>query len=299
MAKHLSSASTTGVFHESIDLALKADASLVSSTTEIGLAIFDGSRVPAAGSPAWQRVQVTVVAWPNVSTPKQLVTAITDAPASTFRDMVVMDEGETMLALYQRLGMSVFPTNGANKIDPRNPDASVKGVHYYFPSARTGQDWKQLQYGVEHSTFGSGFNGDGLFCLTSSQTGGVGCPVDPDHPKLKNLTAEAKAIEIRKWENAVAFHNSTGLLDLSYDGFILNQSFENVNLVTKLVQPRYVFTDAEKFPSQQLFFDTIGAHYCCRPSTSSFPISRNTRKKAPDLWLARAISERERSPPSW
>jgi hypothetical protein len=52
--------------------------------------------------------------------------------------------------------------------------------------------------------------------------------------------------------------NATGILDLSYDGFILANSLENVNLVTKLVQPDYVFTDAEKFPSLQLFTDTIG-----------------------------------------
>jgi hypothetical protein len=246
----------SGVFFESVQLALKADASLINVTTQIQLAIFGGSQMPAAGSTAWQNVQVSVVPWPAVNTPKHLVTAITDAPAAAIQDMVVMDKGERILGLYRRLGMSVFPTQASNAIDPRNP----LGSRFYFPANRTSPDWAALRYGVEHGTFGNGFNGDGLFCLASGKTGGIGCPVDPNSSALKGLSPEAKAAELLKWENAVAFHNLTGQLDLSYDGFLLNNSFENLNLVTSLVKPDYVFTDAEHFPSLQIFTDTIGAH---------------------------------------
>eukprot|EP01047_Picozoa_sp_COSAG01_P021055 COSAG01_NODE_1209_length_11232_cov_5.378818_9_plen_1014_part_00 len=250
----------SGVFFESVQLALKADASLINVTTQIQLAIFGGSQMPVAGSTAWQNVQVSVVPWPAVNTPKHLVTAITDAPAAAIQDMVVMDKGERILGLYRRLGMSVFPTQSSNAIDPRNPFGSHKGARFYFPANRTSPDWAALRYGVEHGTFGNGFNGDGLFCLASGKTGGIGCPVDPNSSALKGLSPEAKAAELLKWENAVAFHNLTGQLDLSYDGFLLNNSFENLNLVTSLVKPDYVFTDAEHFPSLQLFTDTIGAH---------------------------------------
>lgn len=84
--------------------------------------------------------------------------------------------------------------------------------------------------------------GEGLFCLTVAKTGGIGCPVDANNPALAGLSAEAKGIELRKWASAVEFHNATGLLDLSYDGFLLNNSFENLNLVTSMVKPDLVFT---------------------------------------------------------
>ena len=182
---------------------------------------------------------------------------LVDPHTRQIADLVVMDEGESLLSLYRRLGMSTFPTGDSNLIDPTKPDG-YKDLKYYFPANRTGPDWKGLRYGVEHATFGPGFNGEGLFCLTTAKTGpGVGCPVDPSNKALKGLSADAKAQELLKWKNAVDFHNSTGILDLSYDGFLLNNSFENLNAVTSIVKPDFVFTDAEKFPSYFLFADTI------------------------------------------
>ena len=252
-----SSATSTaaGSFSRFFELALKADASLIGSTTDIQIVIYDGTQPPAPGSAAWQAVSVTVAAWPNVGHSARLVTAITDAPAP-IADLVVMDEGESLLSLYSRLGMSTFPTAESNHIDPTKPDG-YKDLKYYFPANRTGPDWEGLRYGVEHSTFGAGFNGEGLFCLTAAKTGGVGCPVDPSNGALKGLSAKAKAQELLKWTNAVDFFNSTGILDLSYDGFLLDNSFENVNAVTAIVKPDFVFTDAEKFPSYFLFANTI------------------------------------------
>lgn len=139
-----SSAASGGTFSRYMELALKADAGLIGSNSDIQLVLYDGSHVPDSASTAWQTVTVNVVAWPTVGSPKQLVTAITDAPAAAIADLVVMDEGESVLALYRRLGMSVFPTAGANRIDPTKPEG-YRGMTYYFPSNRTGADWKGLR----------------------------------------------------------------------------------------------------------------------------------------------------------
>jgi hypothetical protein len=56
---------------------------------------------------------------------------------------------------------------------------------------------------------------------------------------------------------AEAFANATGRLDISYDGFLLNQSFENLREITSVVKPEVVFSDAEKFPPYQEFVATI------------------------------------------
>ena len=65
-------------------------------------------------------------------------------------------------------------------------------------------------------------------------------------------------MELRKWHNAVDFHAQTGLLDISYDGFLLNRSFENLHLITSLIRPDFIITDAEHFPPLDSFYSTIG-----------------------------------------
>ena len=254
----IGSTSGTTVFSRFMEVAIKAEASLIGATVDIELVVYDDAQPPASGTAAWQAVTVTIVAWPNVTTPKRLITAITDAPAASISDLVVLDEGEDILSVYRRLGMSVVPTVGANTNDPRKPGGH-KGIQYYFPSNRSGVDWGDgMRYGVEHSTFETGFNGPGLFCLASGKTGGIGCPVNGSSRGLVGLSSAAKALELRKWQNAVDFHNATGLLDISYDGFLLRNSFENVDIVTRLVKPDYVFTDAEHFPTYQSFVGSIG-----------------------------------------
>ena len=229
----VSSSSSGGALSRDVALALKAEPSLIGTTTPMQLAIYaDSSSPPTPGSAAWQTVSLRVVAWPNVATPKHLVTAITDGPTSRFQDLVILAEGSTdvqVLSAYRRLGLSVYPRDGANSIDP----AASLG-RYFFPENRTGQEWKGLRYGLEHSTFSHGFNGDGLFCLASSKSahGGIGCPVN-ESQLPQGLSPSQRALELTKWANAVAFFNQTSQLDIAYDGFMLNNSFENLRLITR------------------------------------------------------------------
>ena len=236
-------------------LALKAEPSLIGTTTPMQLAIYaDSSSPPQPGSPAWQTVSLRVVAWPNVATPKHLVTAITDGPTSRFQDLVILAEGSgdvQVLSAYRRLGLSVYPRDGANSIDP----AASLG-RYFFPENRTGPEWKGLRYGLEHDTFEKGFNGDGLFCLTSGKSGGIGCPVN-ESQLPQGLSPSQRALELSKWAKAVDFFNQTSQLDIAYDGFMLHNSFENLRLITSAVQPFAIFTDAEHFPTPAGYQSTI------------------------------------------
>lgn len=246
-----------------IAVVFKAEASLVGTTVDAQLATYAGAGPPSSTSLAWQTVELIVVAWPTISRiPQHLITAITDAPVSKLANLFVLDNGASLLDVYSRLGMSVFPTGGANQIDPRTgPGApATKHGRFYFPVNRTGPEWPVgLKYGIEYGTFSSGFNGPGFYCLTHAPKGGggVGCPVNAS-ALPSGLSPQQRASELTQWTNAVAFLNTTGYSDMAYSGFLLNESFVNLELVTSIIRPDAVFSDAEKFPPYDVFVSTIG-----------------------------------------
>jgi hypothetical protein len=143
-----SSIPSADTFSRFMELTLNASATLIGSTLDIQLAIFDTTTPPAADSPAWQTVEVSVVAWPNVPPPRHLVTAITDAPTRSLDYLFQLDSGTTgsLIDVYRRLGMSVLPTSNGNLMDPRTLGGNQKtGEKFYFPANRTGLDWEGLK----------------------------------------------------------------------------------------------------------------------------------------------------------
>eukprot|EP01043_Picozoa_sp_COSAG02_P027472 COSAG02_NODE_1624_length_11594_cov_6.314833_2_plen_940_part_00 len=285
-----SSSSSADTFSRFMELTLNAPATLIGSTFAIQLAIFDGVAPPPDHSSAWQTVELSVVAWPDVQSPKHLVTAITDAPTRSLNYLFHLDgSASSVIDIYRRLGMSVLPTSNGNLIDPRTPGGNYKtGQKFYFPANRTGHEWDGLKYGIEHDTFGNGFNGEGFFCLATAKTGGVGCPVNQSWLPA-GLSDDQIALELRKWENAVEFWNMTGLLDISYDGFLLNRSFENLRLVTSMVQPDYIITDAEHFPPLDSYYDTISlsanAKARQRPAESDCALAARIAEEFLSIWM--------------
>eukprot|EP01043_Picozoa_sp_COSAG02_P028282 COSAG02_NODE_1708_length_11229_cov_14.784097_3_plen_921_part_00 len=284
-----SSNPSTDSFSRFMELTLNVSATLIGSTLAIQLAIFDTAKPPPDDSPAWQPVELSVVAWPNVPSPKHLVTAITDAPTRSLDYLFQLDNGTSLIDVYRRLGMSVLPTSNGNLIDPRKPAGNRKtNEKFYFPANRTGPDWDGLKYGIEHDTFGNGFNGNGFFCLATAKTGGVGCPVNESHLP-SGISSDQAAMELRKWQNAVDFRNKTGLLDISYDGFLLNRSFENLRLITSLVQPDFIITDAEHFPPLNSYYTTIGlsanAEARRRPAESDCALAVRIAEEFLSTWM--------------
>jgi hypothetical protein len=193
-----------------VPVAIRAAPQLVGSTVAaIQLAVSADPGLappPKADSSVWQTVAVQVDGWPNISAPpRYLHTAITDAPVLKLENLFVLDKGHSLLSAYRQLGMSILPTSSSNLIDPNAAQgAPNKYGHYYFPANRTGGEWKAgLRYGVEHGTFGRGFNGKGYFCLapnTKTSARGIGCPVNASELPL-GLSAAERAIELRKWAN--------------------------------------------------------------------------------------------------
>lgn len=253
-----------GVLSEAVPVALMVDGPLAGTSAAAAVAVVNS--LPRAlnlgrlsSNTAWQNVTLVFVPWPNVTTtPRYLTTALTDAPASTLADLFVLTPGASLLEVYRRLGLSVFPTGSANEIDPRQGPGSPGNKHgrYYFPVNRSSPAWPAgLRYGVEFNMFGPGFNGPGFFCLGRGKSP---CPVNAS-ALPPGLSPAEQAVELQKWRNAVEFASRTGYVDIAYDGFLLQESFANLNLVTSLVQPEFVFSDAEAFPPREVYVATINA----------------------------------------
>eukprot|EP01052_Picozoa_sp_SAG31_P011708 SAG31_NODE_669_length_12945_cov_4.141912_1_plen_612_part_00 len=167
----------------------------------------------------WQTIYVRAVKTPSVPLAQQLVTSLTWTDRSLFLDD---GSGDGYMGTYRRLGFNTVPytdmvgillentTSNTFEPDPANPPPA-----WYYASGRTGSEWNGLRYGPE------GAHGPG------PGDGPTMCKQKPEEHLLPAGLSETEVKEeMAKWQNAHAFYQATGQIDIAYEGIFFRQSVE-------------------------------------------------------------------------
>ena len=63
------------------------------------------------------------------------------------------------------------------------------------------------------------------------------------------MSPDQEAKERAMWHNALVFYNTTGVMDLSYNGYFFHNDLSAIANLTRYTQPNYVLMDIECMPS--------------------------------------------------
>jgi hypothetical protein len=159
---------------------------------------------------------------------------------------------DDFLTLYKKLGFNTVsnPWNERRDIDTSD--------FAYSPEDRQSETWQDLGYGPGYSLFYSSNNSLGFF-VALNPNNFVGLTKETLDSYVVNLDFNAKfkttlvepelSIEKEKWKKAIKFYfDSNGVLDMAYNGIILQKNLEHLSKFVEKVKPEDLSLDSEGYP---------------------------------------------------
>ena len=184
---------------------------------------------------ACTNVTTHFAALPNVPLPSSLITSVTWTSADLLLDGAVGGHTFSFLDTYKRLGFNTVPlVSVPGCIAHRDTTCPPVQASWLSPDNRTSSpQWDGLRFGPEVSGFHNIYS-------TMLHT-----PPSASFLASLNVSTADIPLELTKWKNAVAFHNTTHEVDIGYDGVFFRLDVqEHVDVVT-LLQPDVLFADDE------------------------------------------------------
>jgi len=209
-------------------------------------------------SDLWQEQTLNCVTVPNdIQLPKRLMTSFGVAYSkSLFVNNGTGKDINDFLALYKKLGFNTVPNPWNEGKDP------VSGDFIYTPEDRQSDYWQGLNYGPEYSLFHSSYSTMGIFgalkpstfnttsfTLTKDNLDNYAASLDFNAKFRTSLVEPQLSIEKENWKKAIKFYfDSGGVLDMAYNGVILQKNLEHLSKFVETVKPENLSLDSEGYP---------------------------------------------------
>lgn len=172
--------------------------------------------------------------------------------------------GLSSIKTWRNLGFNTVPNDGASYFAKWTQDATPGGtpkIPVLAPNNRTGPAWIDMRYGVMTTPFteeglsAPPFGLGSFTALTRPPSAAYSTGLDGFNFSRHGLSASQQIVERQKWHNSLVFYDAYRTIDLSYDGWFVQNDVSAIEKLVNYTQADYLSMDIETLPQLEQWIE--------------------------------------------